>query len=52
MAEMVFGRSQKASVTTKRLNYSVIPFAENFERSDFDIYQKKGGPHGTADHQL
>jgi starch synthase len=31
---------------------STIPFADYFEHSDFEIYQKKGGPHGTADHQL
>ena len=31
---------------------SILPFDGFFEHSDFDIYQKKGGPHGTTDHQL
>jgi len=29
-----------------------MPFTDSFEYSDFELHQKKGGPHGTADHQL
>lgn len=31
---------------------SILSFDNFFEHSDFDSYQKKGGPHGTADYQL
>ncbi len=31
---------------------SIMPFDGFFEHSEFEIYYKKGGPHGTADHQL
>jgi starch synthase len=29
-----------------------MSFTDIFEHSDFEMYQKKGGPHGKADHQL
>ena len=31
---------------------SIMPFDGFFEHSEFEIYQKKGGPHGTAEYQL
>jgi starch synthase len=30
----------------------ILPFDDFYKHSDFEIYQKKGGPHGAADHQL
>ena len=39
----------RIKIHTEQIHIDPIP-AMPF--SDFEIYQKKGGPHGTADHQL